>query len=97
MNASNNHPTEPIKYSITRPVNLPSNTKVRILAGLKSSARLSFSLLLILALSTPSWRYGTFSWLPIKQVPMFAGGPVNLGVLNFLPLDRLDFVSPSCH
>ncbi len=88
-NALNNHTTDANKHSVTRPVKLPSNAKTKIVVGLKSSAQLSFSLLLVLALSTPSWRYGTFSWLPIKQVPIFAGGPINLGVFNLLPLVTL--------
>lgn len=46
----------------------------------------AFTLWLVLSLTTPSWRYGAFSWWPIWQFPELAGGPVELGLLNGLPL-----------
>lgn len=36
---------------------------------------------------TPSWRYGPFSWWPIGDAAFqLAGGPVEIGFLNFLPV-----------
>lgn len=45
-----------------------------------------FTLFVILSLSTPSWRYGPFSWWPVWTFEELAGGPVELGLFNFLPL-----------
>jgi O-antigen ligase len=52
---------------------------------LATLAQTAFSLWLVISLCTPSWRYGPFSWLPLLSFPELAGGPVALGVLNFLP------------
>lgn len=49
-------------------------------------AELAFAGLVILTLSTPSWRYGPFAWLPLWRTGELAGGPVDFGVLNLLPL-----------
>jgi O-antigen ligase len=53
---------------------------------LKTVAHLTFAFFFFLVLTTPSWRYGPFSWLPLLQFEELAGGPVKLGVLNLLPL-----------
>jgi hypothetical protein len=44
-----------------------------------------FSVFVVLSLSTPSWRYGPFSWWPVWTFEELAGGPVELGLFNFLP------------
>lgn len=44
-----------------------------------------FALFVFLSLTTPSWRYGPFSWWPVWTLDNLAGGPVRLGVLNLLP------------
>ncbi len=64
----------------------PPGYNTRLLKGLNTAAHLSFALLLFLILTTPSWRYGPFSWLPLFQFNELAGGPVQLGILNLLPL-----------
>jgi O-antigen ligase len=53
--------------------------------ALKTAAHLSFAAFFFLVLTTPSWRYGPFSWLPLIQFEELAGGPVRLGILNLLP------------
>jgi O-antigen ligase len=40
---------------------------------------------LTLALVTPSWRVGPFSWWPVWRLPMLAGRPADLGLLSLLP------------
>ncbi len=52
----------------------------------KTAAHLSFAAFFFLVLSTPSWRYGPFSWLPLITFYELAGGPVTLGFLNLLPM-----------
>ena len=56
-----------------------------LLKGLETAAHLSFALFFFLVLTTPSWRYGPFSWLPLIKFDSLAGGPVQLGLLNLLP------------
>ncbi len=53
---------------------------------LLSVASGSLLLFIFLSLTTPSWRYGPFSWLPIVQLEEVAGAPVALGPLNLLPI-----------
>jgi O-antigen ligase len=53
---------------------------------LRRIASLCFALFFFLVLTTPSWRYGPFSWWPVWEFSELAGGPVRLGILNFLPL-----------
>ncbi len=47
---------------------------------------LLFGLLIVTSLTTPSWRYGPFSWWPLWTFEELAGGPVQLGALNLLPV-----------
>ncbi|UCG25059.1 MAG: O-antigen ligase family protein, partial [Chloroflexota bacterium] len=52
------------------------------------SGRLSelfFAAFIILMLTTPSWRGGTFTWLPLAKVPDLGGAPAFLGVLVLVP------------
>lgn len=58
----------------------------QLIKGFETAAHLSFALFFFLVLTTPSWRYGPFSWLPLIQFEELAGGPVRLGILNGLPL-----------
>jgi hypothetical protein len=53
--------------------------------ALQTIAHLSFAALVVLTLTTPSWRYGPFAWWPLLQFPELAGGPVKFGALNLLP------------
>lgn len=53
---------------------------------MKKLSRISFATFVILSLTTPSWRYGPFSWWPIWRQEQFSGGPVQIGLLNLLPL-----------
>jgi len=46
----------------------------------------AFATFLILTLSTPSWRVGPFTWLPLWRSAMFAGRPVAFGIFGLLPL-----------
>lgn len=55
----------------------------RLLWGLAEAA---FALFLVAGLTTPSWRYGAFAWWPVARFDELAGGPVALGLLNFLPV-----------
>ena len=48
-------------------------------------AVVSFVLWLTLSLSTPSWRYGPFSWWPLLKAEHFGGGPLVVGPLMLLP------------
>lgn len=48
-------------------------------------AEFSFALLVILMLSTPSWRYGPFTWLPLLRFSYIAGAPMEVGIPNLLP------------
>jgi hypothetical protein len=57
-----------------------------LVAFLKKVASLCFGALLLLTFMTPSWRYGPFTWLPVWRFDSLAGGPVELGLLNLLPL-----------
>jgi hypothetical protein len=56
-----------------------------LVLALRTIAHLSFAALVVLTLTTPSWRYGPFAWWPLVQFPELAGGPVKFGVLNLLP------------
>lgn len=57
------------------------------MAGLiKPLTQASFTLFLVLSLTTPSWRYGPFSWFPLWQGEEVAGAPVTIGAFNLLPL-----------
>ena len=46
----------------------------------------AFALYLCLNLTTPSWRYGPFTWIPLLTIPELSGAPVVLGLFNLLPL-----------
>lgn len=45
-----------------------------------------FALYVTLNLTTPSWRYGPFAWLPLFRLNEWMGAPVVVGVLNLLPV-----------
>lgn len=45
-----------------------------------------FALYMTLNLTTPSWRYGPFAWLPLFRLNEWMGAPVVVGVFNLLPL-----------
>ncbi len=51
----------------------------------RALAQTAFGLFLILTFTTPSWRYGMFSWWPVWQFAEVAGAPLQLGIFNFLP------------
>lgn len=53
---------------------------------LQVGADTTFSLFLLLALLTPAWRVGPFTWWPLWQHPLLAGRPATLGALSLLPL-----------
>ncbi|MCI0393318.1 MAG: O-antigen ligase family protein [Chloroflexi bacterium] len=57
-----------------------------LVAALQRLAALSLAGLVFFTLVTPSWRYGPFAWLPLWRFAELAGGPVELGILNFLPV-----------
>lgn len=61
----------------------------------KKLSRILFGLFVVFSLTTPSWRYGPFSWWPIWRQEQFSGGPVEFGVLNLLPL--LTLISWALH
>ncbi len=61
-------------------------TRQKISHGLRLAAEMVFSLFIIFSLTTPSWRYGPFTWWPLWTIEDFAGGPLAAGVANFLPL-----------
>ena len=48
-------------------------------------AIVAFVLWLTLGLSTPSWRYGPFSWWPLLKVERLGGGPLAVGPFMLLP------------
>ncbi|UCG25585.1 MAG: O-antigen ligase family protein [Chloroflexota bacterium] len=48
-------------------------------------AELLFAVLIILMLTTPSWRGGTFTWLPLAKLSDLGGVPASLGILTLLP------------
>lgn len=50
-----------------------------------------FGLFVILSLTTPSWRYGAFSWLPIWRFDLLAGAPMRVGIFNLLPVSLVLF------
>lgn len=60
--------------------------KRRLVTFLVRIASLCFAALFLLTFITPSWRYGPFTWLPVRRFELLAGGPVELGLLNSLPL-----------
>lgn len=45
-----------------------------------------FALFVILSLTTPSWRYGVFSWFPFWRYDLLAGAPMQVGIFNLLPI-----------
>jgi O-antigen ligase len=49
-------------------------------------AHAAFHLFLIVSLTTPSWRYGLYQVWPVASFEELAGGPVDVGVLNLLPV-----------
>lgn len=49
-------------------------------------ANAAFHLFLIVSLTTPSWRYGLYQQWPIAIFEDLAGGPVDIGILNLLPI-----------
>lgn len=57
----------------------------QVAMGLETAAHLCFAGFFFLVCTTPSWRYGPFSWLPLFVFGELAGGPVQLGILNLLP------------
>lgn len=58
----------------------------RWLTWLTSFTYLCFALYMTLNLTTPSWRYGPFAWLPLFHLHEWMGAPVAVGVFNLLPL-----------
>lgn len=54
--------------------------------GLRLAGEIAFGLFIVLSLITPSWRYGPFTWLPLWGYEDLAGGPMQVGVANFLPV-----------
>ncbi|MEW5988016.1 MAG: O-antigen ligase family protein [Chloroflexota bacterium] len=48
-------------------------------------SRLTFVVFVGLALMSPSWRVGPFTWWPIWLSPMLAGRPAAIGLLSLLP------------
>jgi len=65
---------------------LTARDRPRTVARVGALAGVAFGLWLLLALTTSSWRYGSFSWWPLWQEEQLAGGPVALGLLNLLPI-----------
>jgi hypothetical protein len=63
---------------------LPSQRKLLPIAA--TITKISFTLFLILSLTTPSWRGGPFRWWPLWHFPLLAGAPVAIGPFNLLPL-----------
>lgn len=57
--------------------------RLSVLAGRLSE--LLFSLWAVLMLTTPSWRSGTFAWLPLVQISDLGGLPASLGVFVLVP------------
>ncbi len=49
-------------------------------------AHVGFALFMVLALCTPSWRTGPFTWWPVWHLAIPPGQPVPLGILSLLPL-----------
>jgi O-antigen ligase len=64
----------------------PEGPHLAVIRILDRTAGAAFTGLILLALITPSWRYGPFAWLPITYFAELAGGPVKFGALNLLPL-----------
>lgn len=58
----------------------------RIVRFISRLGTFAFALYLCLNLTTPSWRYGPFTWIPLYAIPELSGAPVVLGVFNLLPL-----------
>lgn len=52
---------------------------------LAQATYLSFGLLAVLSLSTPSWRVGLFTWWPVVYLEEFGGQPQQVGALSLLP------------
>jgi O-antigen ligase len=49
-------------------------------------ANVAFTLFMVLALCTPAWRVGPFSWWPLWQLPVPYDQPAQIGLLSLLPL-----------
>ncbi len=58
----------------------------RLFTWLPCATYACFALYIVLNLTTPSWRYGPFAWLPFFRLDEWMGAPVVVGVLNLLPL-----------
>ena len=65
----------------SRMSNQPPGVRV-VVAGL---THVAFAAFLFLALTTPSWRIGPFTWWPVVRFPMLAGRPAEVGLLSLLP------------
>jgi len=48
--------------------------------------QISFGLFVFFSLTTPSWRYGSFAWMPLLQIADLVGGPMQIGIFNLLPI-----------
>jgi hypothetical protein len=46
---------------------------------------IGFAAFLVLALATPAWRVGPFTWWPVWRFPMLAGRLADVGPLSLLP------------
>ncbi len=51
----------------------------------EQATAIMFGALVVLMLTTPSWRGGTFTWLPIAHFTNLAGAPYTAGLLSLLP------------
>jgi O-antigen ligase len=60
--------------------------KYKISQELRLAGEVAFGLFIVLSLITPSWRYGPFTWLPLWGYEDLAGGPMEVGIANFLPV-----------
>ncbi len=54
-------------------------------SGVRAVTHAVFAVFLVLALATPSWRVGPFTWWPVVRFPMLAGRPADVGLLSLLP------------
>jgi O-antigen ligase len=61
-------------------------TRLKYSQGLRFGGEIAFGLFIVLSLITPSWRYGPYTWLPLWGYEDLAGGPMEVGVANFLPV-----------
>lgn len=77
--------------AVTQPVNGPNSRPRRSFwpAIANVAGRLSevlFAVVVILMLTTPSWRAGPFTWLPLIRLDNLGGVPAAVGLLALLPL-----------